>query len=152
MFTVKGIPAPQGSLKAIVNQHTGKATSVASPTSNYIRYRADIRERAQNHQRSEPILQGAVHLTLIFAFPRPEGHWLPANSRRVDPVLRPGAPKHKANKPDLDKLCRSVMDALTGICYRDDEQVGGITTAKVWSDEYHSAGETMIVIQDLEEM
>lgn len=29
-------------------------------------------------------------------------------------------------KPDLDKLCRTVLDALTGVAYKDDSQVIGI--------------------------
>jgi crossover junction endodeoxyribonuclease RusA len=32
-------------------------------------------------------------------------------------------PRHKGDQPDLDKLCRAVLDALTGIAYLDDKQV-----------------------------
>ena len=34
--------------------------------------------------------------------------------------------------PDLDKLVRAVLDALTGVCYKDDSQVVYIETEKVW--------------------
>ena len=35
-------------------------------------------------------------------------------------------------RPDLDKLVRGVLDALTGVCYRDDSQVVTLTAQKVW--------------------
>jgi Holliday junction resolvase len=35
-------------------------------------------------------------------------------------------------RPDLDKLVRSVLDALTGTCYRDDSQVIMLTAEKMW--------------------
>jgi crossover junction endodeoxyribonuclease RusA len=36
-------------------------------------------------------------------------------------------------KPDLDKLVRAVLDALTGIAYEDDSQVASIKASKLWS-------------------
>ena len=38
----------------------------------------------------------------------------------------------KLTKPDLDKLQRSLFDALTGICYRDDSQVTRVLAEKVY--------------------
>lgn len=35
-------------------------------------------------------------------------------------------------RPDLDKLLRAVLDALTGIAYQDDSQVVQVTTSKVY--------------------
>lgn len=37
--------------------------------------------------------------------------------------------------PDLDKLIRSVLDALTSVAYRDDGQVVGITASKEYASE-----------------
>jgi Holliday junction resolvase RusA-like endonuclease len=39
---------------------------------------------------------------------------------------RHGYPK----RPDLDKLVRAVLDALTGVCYLDDSQVTRIEAEK----------------------
>lgn len=36
-------------------------------------------------------------------------------------------------KPDLDKLARSVLDALTGVAYEDDSQVCKLTLEKVYT-------------------
>ena len=35
--------------------------------------------------------------------------------------------------PDLDKLVRSVLDALTGYAYIDDRQVGSLVASKEWT-------------------
>jgi len=37
-------------------------------------------------------------------------------------------------KPDIDKLCRTVLDALTGVAYRDDSQVVSIVASKVYAE------------------
>jgi Holliday junction resolvase RusA-like endonuclease len=44
---------------------------------------------------------------------------------------RHGYPK----RPDLDKLIRAVMDALTGTCYLDDSQVVRIRASKSWRSD-----------------
>ena len=36
--------------------------------------------------------------------------------------------------PDLDKLIRGVLDALTAVVYRDDSQVTRITAQKVYGE------------------
>lgn len=38
-------------------------------------------------------------------------------------VLPPPPSKRRTNRRDLDKLARSILDALTGIVWADDEQV-----------------------------
>jgi Holliday junction resolvase RusA-like endonuclease len=37
---------------------------------------------------------------------------------------------HKITRPDLDKLCRSICDSLTGTVYKDDGQVQSIELYK----------------------
>lgn len=41
----------------------------------------------------------------------------------LDFVLVPPPNKRRTNRRDLDKLARSILDALTGIVWADDEQV-----------------------------
>jgi len=53
--------------------------------------------------------------------------------------IRPKSVKEKKRpdmtvKPDLDKLCRTVLDALTGVAYRDDSQVVSIVASKVYAE------------------
>jgi Holliday junction resolvase RusA-like endonuclease len=57
-----------------------------------------------------------VGVSFDFRFPRPRSHY----GKRG---LLPSAPRHMVTKPDLDKLIRAALDALTGIIWRDDAQV-----------------------------
>jgi Holliday junction resolvase RusA-like endonuclease len=41
---------------------------------------------------------------------------------------------HPTVPPDLDKLVRAVLDALTAIAYRDDSQVTAITARKQYGE------------------
>lgn len=45
-------------------------------------------------------------------------------------VLQAKRSKKITLRPDLDKLVRSVLDALTGIVYKDDSQVSELTASK----------------------
>lgn len=42
----------------------------------------------------------------------------------------PGGRQWRANRRDLDKLMRSILDALTGLVWLDDEQVDEATLGK----------------------
>jgi Holliday junction resolvase RusA-like endonuclease len=64
---------------------------------------------------------GPVMLTLEFLMPRPK-----AMCWKTKPTLR--APHTK--KPDIDNLVKAVMDALTGLAWRDDTQVCFLFAAK----------------------
>lgn len=74
----------------------------------------------------EPIA-AAVHVGLRFVFPRPA-----SARRRVWPSV----------KPDLDKLTRAVLDALTGSLIVDDAQVVSLRAVK----EYSAVGAGVVVV------
>jgi len=61
----------------------------------------------------------AVTVDLAFHLPRPK-------------YLKDRSTEH-CTKPDLDKLVRSVNDALTGVLYVDDNQVVRITATKTYA-------------------
>jgi len=61
----------------------------------------------------------------VFQFVRPKSHYTAKGA------LRDAAPRH-VGKPDIDKLCRAVLDALTGIAYADDSQVVALDASKVY--------------------
>ena len=127
-ITVHGTPAPQGSKRAFRNQHSGRIQQVES-SKRVAPWRSDVRDAAFHavdrlDQHTAALLwEAPLAVRIEFRLPRPKGHWLPANSRRPEPELHPYAPAHPAGKPDLDKLTRAVLDALTGIVWRDDSQV-----------------------------
>jgi len=63
-----------------------------------------------------------VRLSIEFVLPRPQNRiW------KNKPMER----ECHAKKPDLDNLCKSVLDALTGIVWRDDSQVSELVAKKL---------------------
>lgn len=60
-----------------------------------------------------------VTLSVVYSFARPKGR----DRWRLDPCVR----------PDVDKLCRALMDALTGIAYHDDGQVVALSVRKIYA-------------------
>lgn len=69
-----------------------------------------------------------VDLEMVFYRPRAASHY--RSGRNAD-VLKPSAPVFPATRPDVDKLCRSILDALTGVAWHDDGQVTG---APAWKE------------------
>jgi len=60
-----------------------------------------------------------VSLQVVYGFARPKGK----DRARVDPCVR----------PDVDKLVRALLDALTGIAYHDDGQVVALSVRKTYA-------------------
>jgi Holliday junction resolvase RusA-like endonuclease len=86
-----------------------------------------------------PPREGALWVEVTFRLPRPKGHM----GKRG---LRPSAPRFPATRPDLDKLCRAVLDGLTsGGAYGDDAQVTVLTAEKVYASETRAPGCTIRV-------
>jgi Holliday junction resolvase RusA-like endonuclease len=118
-FRVDGIPKPQGSKRAFVNPKTRRAVVVDDNKAALRDWRGDVKWMAlkvMNDKRM--ILQPAgVYLEIEFVMPRPLS-----------------TPKSKTplavKKPDIDKLIRAVMDALTGVVYNDDAQVVHLVVGK----------------------
>lgn len=75
-----------------------------------------------------PILHGPVTVEIDFAFPRPKAHY--GSGRNID-RLKATAPFWHTKHPDLDKLIRSILDALTeaGVV-TDDGQVCRVLATK----------------------
>jgi len=88
-------------------------TSTAKGLSSWRRLVADV---AQRFAPDEP-WEGPVGIDLHFGLPKPKSA---PKKRRVWPDKR----------PDLDKLTRAVLDALTYVVYADDSQVVEIRATK----------------------
>lgn len=112
-FVVDGKPASQGSMTAVYNRRLGVARvrHVAAPALSL--WRQQCREAAR--AAGAEVWDGPIAMTLSF------GLEAPINQKH-------GYPK----RPDLDKLVRGVLDALTGVCYKDDSQVTILKAQKVW--------------------
>jgi len=125
LFTVYGLPIPKGSMRAF-RTPTGKIVMTASNQKNLGEWRAAILAAVKD--ASVPMLHGPVVLRADFFFPRPKGHY----GKRG---LKPTAPKLPDKKPDLDKLLRSILDAMTGTVFPDDAAVTTIEASKQYVAE-----------------
>jgi crossover junction endodeoxyribonuclease RusA len=93
-------------------------------------WRADIAKVARS-----VILERAqygVEVSLVFTLKKPK------TVTRSEPFKR----------PDIDKLCRAVLDGLTGVAYEDDEQVTKLIAVK----EYGETEGVTIRITDKEKL
>ncbi|MCC6425131.1 MAG: RusA family crossover junction endodeoxyribonuclease [Phycisphaerales bacterium] len=65
-------------------------------------------------------IEGPVTVVLMFDYD--------ADETRIEVMPSEGG---KATRPDLDNLCKLVMDALNGVAWVDDGQVAGLLACKV---------------------
>lgn len=123
---VPGIPVPKGSARAFFNKKLGRSFVVQTNAERQKPWASMISLTAQEAGLT-PCSQG-VSLILTFYMPRPKNHF------RSNGSLKPVSESTEhLKKPDLDKLIRCVLDALTGIAYLDDSQVLRIDALKCYS-------------------
>ena len=126
-FFVPGTPVPKGSAKAFVVKGRAIVTQTnrekQRPWASLISYTAQ-------EVGIEPAA-GAVELAMVFTMPRPKSHY---RTGKFSGELRLNQPIYHTAKPDLDKLIRCVLDALTGIAYWDDSQVVEIRAVKMYGE------------------
>ena len=104
-------------------------------------WREAVRQEAL--KTGAPMAMGAVTVDLVFRFARPKGHF------NAKGELRQIAPMRVITKPDLDKLQRSTLDALTGVLFKDDSQVCAIFAIKCFCLEGELEG-CEIAVEDFE--
>ena len=76
-----------------------------------------------------PMFDGALRATMRFTYKRPKSHL------RAGGLLRKGAPEAHVSRPDVDNLAKVVLDALQGVCYKDDSQIVHLEVTKAYGDE-----------------
>lgn len=114
-FQVPGIPVAQGSKSKSRTGHLYERTK------GLYAWRNSVASAALLMRQQCGMLRGAVELYASFHFPRPKS------------VKR----AHHCTRPDLDKLTRAVMDAITksGL-WEDDSRVVNSFTDKRYSDTF----------------
>ena len=117
-FRVFGIPVPEGSTRAWV--HDGKAYTTHSNKRLLGPWRDSIANAAVGRTTT---LDRPASVRVTFYLPRPKSR----TRKRSTPFPYPDV------RPDLDKLVRAVLDALTHIAWNDDSQVVHIETSKVYA-------------------
>lgn len=109
-FRVVGQPIPQGSMK-VINGHI-----IHSQGSALAAWRSSVALAAKKAGASPS--DRPISMTLIFIMKKPK------TVTREYPTVA----------PDLDKLVRGVLDALTAIAYKDDSQVIDIRALKIYGE------------------
>ena len=136
MVRVHGIPAPQGSKRHVGNGRMIESSKEVGP------WREAVKAAVLTATGRRPTtLDGPVEIIMTFYLPRPKSHYgTGRNASRV----RDSAPTEPTTKPDLDKLVRSTLDALTDVgVLRDDAQVVRIEAAKVYAWPQEPPGATI---------
>jgi len=129
-FTVHGVPVPQGSKRALVHRSTGRAVVIEQGGARHRDWRADVKAAAHEAMTEYAVRldngenwflprSGPVGVSICFTVPKPKSA---PKTRRTWPDRR----------PDLDKLVRAVLDAITGEVIADDAQVVTLYCGKVY--------------------
>lgn len=127
-FFAPGLPRAKGSMRAFVVKGRAIMTNASSATRPW---EQTVRWYAQ--QAGLTIAEGPVRVALCFYMPRPRT------------VKR----EHPTTKPDLDKLTRAVLDALTGVAWKDDAQVTGLEAVKLYEHDAEECGVRVRVIREV---
>jgi crossover junction endodeoxyribonuclease RusA len=112
---IPGHPKPQGS-HAYKGHRAGKAVIVESSASSG-QWRDRVAWAVHDAWRPRPVLAGVpLSAELVFVMPRPS-----STPKTTPPAIR---------RPDLDKLVRTIFDALTGPVFTDDSVIVDLYACK----------------------
>lgn len=86
---------------------------------------------------------GPVRVSCTFYLTRPQGH------RNARGELKPSAPRYPATTPDLDKIIRSTLDALTqAAVIQDDRLVVAIDAVKLYATPARPPGADLVITEE----
>lgn len=146
-FNVPGRPVPQGSVRAFARGGKAMVVQGGSKESRerLATWRSDVRAVAQEAMKNSPPFRGAISMQVVFSFRRPNAHY---GTGRNAERIKDSAPIDHLRQPDLDKLNRALLDALTGIVYVDDSQVITLDSRKRWITLADSEG-TIVSLREV---
>ena len=121
-FRVFGVAQPQGSARAFM---AGGRPVITSSNKNLGDWRRLVADCAQKYARMH---EGPLWVQLEFVMPAPKS--LPKKRRG----------RYVEKRPDIDKLQRACLDALTGVMWHDDAQVADIWARKVYESDDDAPG------------
>lgn len=105
MFRVDGLPIPQGHVRTVTK---GGRTWSFHGSPGLPAWRALVADAARTAVLGRPgPFQGAAQVALVFHLPRPKNHWTSKGT------LKPWAPRWPTTRPDVDRLARAVLDAIS---------------------------------------
>jgi crossover junction endodeoxyribonuclease RusA len=113
-FTVLGKTATKGSTRSMISRKTGRIVTMAD-NRNLGAWTQAAKWAALQAGAKVALKPAPIVISATFQFLRPKTK---------------ASREHHTVKPDIDKLLRALLDALTGICYEDDSQVVNVLAAK----------------------
>lgn len=133
-FTAVGKPRTKGSTTSFVSKRTGRVVThdaAGTPGLTWEQGVASAALVARTQAGERMVVNEPIAVRVIFYQPRLRGHY---GTGRNANVLKLGAPRYPATRPDVDKYLRRILDAMTGVLYADDGQVVTVWAAKRWGD------------------
>lgn len=122
-FTVHGKAVAKGSMRAF--QPKGMTRPVLTSTAKGLKaWESDIRGELQSAMKlNHPdivraLFDAPIAVGLKFHMPKPK---------------KPKNKHYPTTKPDIDKLARAAVDALSSVIFRDDAQVVALQVRKVFA-------------------
>ena len=121
-FIAYGVPQPKGSARAFVPKGWTRPiiTSTNAKNKGWQQLVAEAASAAIAADDGFKVIESAAALSVTFHLPRPKS----IRDRITDHI----------KKPDLDKLIRSVKDALTQVAWQDDSLVIEIQARKRYAE------------------
>lgn len=135
IIRVIGVPVPKGSTRSFKAANSDRIVTKNANSQALGPWMSAI---AAEVEKVVTCTTGPLMIGMTFNLPRPKS-------------MRGNTDPPHVVKPDVDKLERAVLDALTGIAYRDDSQVVGISSRKRYASEFTGeAPGVTLVITDVE--
>lgn len=133
-FSVFGVPQPKGNMRAI-NVRGMKQPIVTDSNKSAKSWAQLVAQGASDALHRLPKEDRAIIVTgarvrLGFYLPRP---------KKYHAARYRGVPLQHTTRPDVDKLTRSILDALTGVLWTDDGCVTDLVVSKRYADIYAPA-------------
>lgn len=142
-FFVPGEPVTEGSLTSFVHPKTRRVVTHHDNERELKQWRGRIGTYAKLRWQGPPTVN-PVKLSALFQLPR-------VVKTSAGPRRRSGRLPARHGTGDLDKLVRSIGDALAGIVYENDSQICSFgETEKIFADDGMAVG-VAIHIEELEE-
>jgi len=126
-FTVLGRPQQKGSKRALLVKGKPVITDANAKARPWAT-RITVAAREAYHGE---LMRDAVEVELGFYFARPKAHF--GTGKNAGAVLA-SAPRRMIVMPDVDKLARCALDALTGVVFKDDAQIARLIAVKSYGE------------------
>lgn len=140
-FRVDGEAVPQGSWVAFISKTTGHAMAKPSNERDLKAWRRHVAQTAM--ARRPPWLReprdGSIYVGLVFVRERGDDYLADGHT------LKKGARRFPDTSPDIDKLTRAMLDALTDVAFTNDARVVTCLATK----RYAERGERAHVAVDI---